>query len=672
MSLAGAITFDILAIAKTRAGADQAIRDADRVEQAWTGGAKRMGSTLRGLETVITAVFAGAAVKAAVSAIKEIEEGADSLIIRYQMTREEVERLEPSLERVFRTGVASMDEVAASAGRAYRNYGLTGKALEDYTYQQLKLAKYSGNVSQSLQEQTVIFDAWGLSAEDNLLLMDKLLLASGRSGVPLASLTSEYAESSAMLRQWGYDADEALVITANLGKAHIDVSSVLQAFKQSLGDVAEKERELAQVREKAVDLTKDRRSLERDLVEAQLRLRNAEGSEEYLSAVHRLEEIKEALQENREETEKTTKQQTELSAALEKTARGSLAEYVDKIKAAKTETDAVEIAAEAFGWRQAPEMARAIRGGAFDAGSLDLSGAKGTVSETAERTYDLAESIDKAVANIQQDIADLPLLKDLFEGAVGTFNSMDEGIQQLALVTAAAGGLIASSQITGVLGGLLGRAGLGAAASTVASTAPGWAASIPVGEIALGSGGAAAGAGGMSALGAGGLFAGGFLAAAGIGLGMTYLAHEGNKWLTDTFGTSGPDAESLAAYNDYVAQARGLQAVYNDASEITGYTQDPAKANTPVMSFAEWAQKAYGGLDYGAYADGGLVTRPTLALMGEAGPEYVVPANKMPGDTYNFNVGGITVNSQQDIEALFRKFEEFTARQRKQRGWRSA
>jgi phage-related minor tail protein len=38
-------------------------------------------------------------------------------------------------------------------------------------------------------------------------------------------------------------------------------------------------------------------------------------------------------------------------------------------------------------------------------------------------------------------------------------------------------------------------------------------------------------------------------------------------------------------------------------------------------------------------ADGGIVTRPTLALIGEAGPEAVIPLNRG-----GMGAGGITVN----------------------------
>ena len=60
-------------------------------------------------------------------------------------------------------------------------------------------------------------------------------------------------------------------------------------------------------------------------------------------------------------------------------------------------------------------------------------------------------------------------------------------------------------------------------------------------------------------------------------------------------------------------------------------------------------------------ARGGYVSRPTLAVVGEAGPEYVIPAENMAKGLSRMGGGGdvnITINSPitggggQDIEAL--------------------
>jgi SLT domain-containing protein len=48
------------------------------------------------------------------------------------------------------------------------------------------------------------------------------------------------------------------------------------------------------------------------------------------------------------------------------------------------------------------------------------------------------------------------------------------------------------------------------------------------------------------------------------------------------------------------------------------------------------------GLDYKAFANGGIISRPTLALMGERGPEMVVP---LTGPNAGAGMGGgVTIN----------------------------
>ena len=48
----------------------------------------------------------------------------------------------------------------------------------------------------------------------------------------------------------------------------------------------------------------------------------------------------------------------------------------------------------------------------------------------------------------------------------------------------------------------------------------------------------------------------------------------------------------------------------------------------------------------GLGATGGIVTRPTLAVIGEAGPEAVIPLNRTPGSSPLGGMGGITINVQ--------------------------
>lgn len=73
--------------------------------------------------------------------------------------------------------------------------------------------------------------------------------------------------------------------------------------------------------------------------------------------------------------------------------------------------------------------------------------------------------------------------------------------------------------------------------------------------------------------------------------------------------------------------------------EITGSDSTRAAA----MDFGAWAKEnaaGVGELDIPKMAAGGIVTGPTLALIGEAGPEAVVPLSGTRGKDYSLGLGG--------------------------------
>jgi len=73
--------------------------------------------------------------------------------------------------------------------------------------------------------------------------------------------------------------------------------------------------------------------------------------------------------------------------------------------------------------------------------------------------------------------------------------------------------------------------------------------------------------------------------------------------------------------------------------EITGSDSTTAAA----MDFGAWAKQnaaGVGELDIPKFAAGGIVTGPTLAIVGEAGPEAIVPLSGSRGKDYSLGIGG--------------------------------
>jgi SLT domain-containing protein len=88
---------------------------------------------------------------------------------------------------------------------------------------------------------------------------------------------------------------------------------------------------------------------------------------------------------------------------------------------------------------------------------------------------------------------------------------------------------------------------------------------------------------------------------------------------------------------------RGLyQAIWGIGYMFSSY-------GNPANAWAFWQR-------HNAYAKGGIFTRPTLGLIGEAGPEAVVPLNRMgAGLTVNVYVQGSVTSERQLHDTIYRE-----------------
>ena len=100
----------------------------------------------------------------------------------------------------------------------------------------------------------------------------------------------------------------------------------------------------------------------------------------------------------------------------------------DSIKNAETETEAMSAAAEVFGSKAAPAMAKAIRDGrlSFEAAGTSMSDYAGSVDDTYKSIMSANDMLDLAVQNIKLDIASM-----LDEFLNGHIEEIEEAVQGL-------------------------------------------------------------------------------------------------------------------------------------------------------------------------------------------------------------------------------------------------
>ena len=354
-----------------------------------------------------------------------------------------------------------------------------------------------------------------------------------------------------------------------------------------------------------------------------------------------------------------------------------LAKLTAEMANAKTETDAVALAMEAgFSDKAAVAYATAVKNGIDITAdfSKEIVTAKGRLEEQAKANETLTEKLDilrNQFICVGMDIAEklLPHLQTLIDWM------KDDGNLNKALVGLGVlvGGLFATKVITGIAGLVGAIKGIGAAATAAAGTA-----------AVSGSGVAAAAAGSGLALIIAklGIIAG--IAAAGFTI--FFLI----KWLSDpmtpeqvavrdrVFGSgdftppqigTGPVSTSPSDPGLFWRPPSGPGSMVPGAGQASAalgalgrtgagsgifYPQGgaPVEPEEPIVPATRrgggqlFPQPRSGPIPTGAdapmrvkpYARGGWITKPTLALMGEAGPEYVMPKSQM-GITVEVNIG---------------------------------
>ncbi len=68
-----------------------------------------------------------------------------------------------------------------------------------------------------------------------------------------------------------------------------------------------------------------------------------------------------------------------------------------------------------------------------------------------------------------------------------------------------------------------------------------------------------------------------------------------------------------------------------------------------------------------SFGTGGIVTSPTIAMVGERGPEAIVPLDQM-GETFNFNIAELVVREESDIKRIARELERLRESKGRARG----
>lgn len=582
------------------------------------------------LATGAAAVGFGAA---AFAAANDVDKAMATIRAGTGATGEALVALKDDFKVVFGTVPQDAGTVSSALADLNTRTGLTGQALQSLTTQMLNLSRVSGNdVSVLVASTTRVFGDWSISTEKQADTLDYLWKVSQNTGIGVDTLAQKVVQFGAPLRQMGFDFETSAALMGKWEKEGVNLELVMGSLRQGLGKFAR-------------------------------------AGEEAPVAFRRV---------------------------------------VEEIKNMESASQATALAMDIFGARAGPDMAAAIREGRFEIDELlaTIIGSSETIKAAADETLTFGEAMQKL--KNEATIALEPLgnvlldnLKTKIQGIAETLSEWQKNgtLQEWAdNATAAVNkflsvagpvfeGLIAAGKwiinhwglispiLAGVLGGFLAyktaifvTEGLTAAqkALNLVMTAN------PYAKVIL---------------------IAGALVTAGVALYQnwdTIKAKAGELWTaieTAWNNTKTKTEEIWGGIETFVdttwdnlitwgtTKWQGFQKMFLDVWEaiklgLKGYVNNIISMvnsviralNTIQVEIPDWVP-GVGGNTFGInipnvpmLAKGGIVTRPTLAVVGEKGPEAVIPlrGNNAPGSVtiHNINIHG---NNSEEIWNKFRR-----------------
>ena len=551
---------------------------------------KKIEGGLGKLSTAITGLAVGAGVGLA-KVGGDFDDAFDSIAVGSGATGDALEGLKADFKAALADTPAEMGLVADAMTNLNGATGATGETLQGLTTQVVEASRLLGEDGAANAEAFgKAMRQWQLPAEDGAEMLDKLFAATQEYGGGLDDVIGHLNTYGPVLQNAGFTMEESAALFANLSASGISVSRVMPGINSAFRKWA------------------------------------GEG----------------------------------------KNLQGELAGTVDAIANAETSTEALAIATDVFGAEGAQRLTTAIRNGALELDGLStaLDGAEGLIGDTADSTDSWQEKLGKL--KNEGLVAVEPLASALFDrlsSGVDILKSVVEwGKRNTDVVKAlgiALGGIAAT--IVAVNTGLKIYRGVQMAirAATVAWTAVQWLLNAamtanPIGLIVVAIGALIAiivliatkttwfqdlwdtvwSAIKTAALAVGRWFRDTFWkkwikgAFDGIKAGITAV----KDWFVNTWDSIIGFFRDIPGKISRVARGMwdGIKHAFRSAINwiIDAWNRLEFRTGQVNTPFGQIGPFTVGTPDIPRLAEGGIVTRPTLAMVGERGPEAVIPLRR--------------------------------------------
>ncbi|MBR5097911.1 MAG: phage tail tape measure protein [Spirochaetales bacterium] len=190
-----------------------------------------------GAAAVATATVAAG--KALIDLGSEFDKASDAIRIGTGATGEALEALNKDFEAVYSTVPTTMEDASQAIADYNTRLGLTGEPLQELSAQAIQVSNLLGeDLSAVIEESSQAFQQWDIEGEKMGDAMDYVFKASQSTGVGFADLMASSQQYGAQMQELGFDFEETVAMLGQLDKAGVNSSEVMSALKKSVGNMA--------------------------------------------------------------------------------------------------------------------------------------------------------------------------------------------------------------------------------------------------------------------------------------------------------------------------------------------------------------------------------------------------------------------------------------------------
>lgn len=173
-------------------------------------------------------------------AFTEVQDGLNIVAQKTGATGTELEGMQNIARDLAKNLPVDFEQAGTAVGELNTRFGLTGDELRQLSEDYLEFAKVNGvDLNTAIDQTQKALSAFGLTAEDAPALLDQLTLAGQQSGIAVDTLTDDLVKNATAFQEMGLGIDESIGLMSQIEKSGADSDAVMQGLRRALKNAAE-------------------------------------------------------------------------------------------------------------------------------------------------------------------------------------------------------------------------------------------------------------------------------------------------------------------------------------------------------------------------------------------------------------------------------------------------